>query len=361
MGELQEPTEPDRVTQFLGDTLASPVELADVLAVQRATLASLSHGVLAQLLARPRRRLIGMGSSRFAALDAAARWRRAGLDAVAETASASGPSRGGADTLAIVVSSSGSTAEAVAAANRHRAEGSLVLAMTSWPSSALAAQAHIVLPLRGVRAEASGIATLSYRATVAGLLALDEDPSAATELDATAAVVADVIANRHVWLAAAADTLDTGRDIHVLADGFMAGIAEQAALMFREASRITALPFDTGDWLHVGLYTLFPGDAVLLIAGAPADTEAIAAIHARGARAVVVGPARDGADVSIPAGLSVVHTSAAGVLAANVVAELLAAELWRRAGTPGAGTIVGGAGELGAGSMAQRSAVAGPT
>jgi glucosamine--fructose-6-phosphate aminotransferase (isomerizing) len=300
-------------------------------------IASLPAGVLDDALARPRRRLIGMGSSRFAALDAAARWRLAGQDAIAETASASGPSRGGADTLAIVISSSGSTAEAVAAAKRHRAEGSLVLAMTSWPASALAAEADIVLPLRAERSEASGIATLSYHATVAGLLALDGNPAIETELDAAPAAIADVIASRQSWLSAAADVLDTGREIYVLADGFQAGTAEQVALMFREASRIAALPFDTGDWLHVGLYTLFPGDAVLLIAGAPADAEAISAIHARGGRAVVVGPALEGGDIAIPAGSGAAGSGAAGswaagALAATVVGEQLGAELWGRAG-----------------------------
>ena len=38
--------------------------------------------------------------------------------------------------------------------------------------------------------------------------------------------------------------------------------------MLREAPRIAAHAFDTGDWLHVGLYTLLPGDPVLLFSGA---------------------------------------------------------------------------------------------
>lgn len=317
------PPPTDRVAQFLDDILASPAALAAVVGAQRAVFAALPAGVLEEALARPRRRLLGMGSSRFAALDAAARWRLAGRDAVAETASASGLSRGGPDTLAIVISSSGSTVEAVAAAKRHRAAGSLVIAMTSRPASALAWEADIVVPLRAKRAETSGIATLSYRATVAALLTLDRDPGIDGQLDAAAADVAGVIASRAGWLSAAADILDTGREIHVLADGLHAGIAEQAALMLREAPRIAAPPYHTGDWLHVGLYTLFPGDGVLLIAGSPADAEAISTIHARGARVVVIGPARDGADSWIPT---------SGVLATTVAGELLAAELWGRAG-----------------------------
>jgi hypothetical protein len=86
--------------------------------------------------------------------------------------------------------------------------------------------------------------------------------------------------------------------------------------MLREAPRIGAFQFDTGDWLHVGLYTLFPGDGVLLIAGSPADAEATDIIHARGGRVAFVGPVRTSTDA----------------LAASVAAELLAAELWRRTG-----------------------------
>ena len=323
----------DRAELFLGDILAAPVEFSAVIAGQRTLLASLPAGKLDAALALPRRRLLGMGSSRFAAMDAAARWRLAGHDAVAETASASGLSRGGPDTLAIVTSSSGVTAEAVAAARRHREAGSLVLAMTSWPHSALAAEADIVLPLRAVRAEASGLATLSYHATVAGLLTLDRDAAADAALDATPDAITAVIDGRAAWLAPAADLLETGRELHVLGDGWHAGVVEQAALMFREAPRIAALPFDTGDWLHVGLYTLFPGDGVLLIGGSPADAEAIRTIHARGGHVVGISPAHEGVEVSIPVGRAGAQDWVAGGLTTPVVAELLAAELWRRAGS----------------------------
>jgi fructoselysine-6-P-deglycase FrlB-like protein len=301
---------------FLRDILAAPAELPAVAAAQRAVLDALPPGRLDAALAMPRRRLIGMGSSRFAAMDAAARWRLHGRDATAETASASDGSPGGPDTLAIVISSSGSTAETVAAARRHRQAGSLVLAMTSSSNSALAREAHIILPLRADTAEASGLATLSYLATVAGLLTLDRDASIDAGLDKAPAAIAAVIDSRADWLDTAADLLDTGREIHVLADGLYAGTAEQAALMLREAPRIGAFQFDTGDWLHVGLYTLLPGDGVVLITGSPADAEAADTIHARGGHVAVVGPVRTSTDA----------------LAASVAAELLAAELWLRAG-----------------------------
>jgi hypothetical protein len=56
----------DRVEALLEDILAGPAELAAVLGAQAAAVADIPLGALS----RPTWRLIGMGSSRFAALDA---------------------------------------------------------------------------------------------------------------------------------------------------------------------------------------------------------------------------------------------------------------------------------------------------
>ncbi len=75
----------DRCDALLEDVLAGPAELAATLHAQADALADIPLGVLA----RPTWRLIGMGSSRFAAMDAAARLR------------AAGPGRGGRDRLGL--------------------------------------------------------------------------------------------------------------------------------------------------------------------------------------------------------------------------------------------------------------------
>jgi fructoselysine-6-P-deglycase FrlB-like protein len=256
-----------------------------------------------------------------------------GLDAVAEVASASGLTPGGPDTLAIAISASGSTPEVLEAARRHREQGSRVLVLTADTKSALAELGEKVVPLRAICDETSGIASLTYRATVSALLLLDPAPSAEAAASGAAQApraLAGFLDHRIAWEDAAAAILDSAREVHILADGPHAGQAEQAALMLREAPRIAAMPFDTGEWLHIGQYTLLPGDAVLLFAGSPADDVAIETIHQRGGRVVVVGPAREGADVSVP----VVEDPAdwaVGILVASAVAELVAAELWTRA------------------------------
>ena len=320
----------DRVEAFLADILASPDELAAVLQAQRTAIREVPLGVAA----RPSWRFIGMGSSRFAALDAAARLRAVGRDAHAEVASASGGSPGGRDVLVVAISASGRTPEVLDAAARHRAS-SFVLGLTATPGSPLAGAAGAVVPLTGARSETAGIACLTYRGTVAALalLAAEAEPDLEpVGIAGAVPVLSALLDGRASWLDDAAGILDTGREIHVLGDGLRAGTLEQAALMFREAPRIAALPFDTGDWLHAGLYTLFPGDAVLLLTGSVADDEAVAMIRARGGSIVSVGVPRSDTDVSVPLPDAALADPVIRALVEPAAAELLAAELWRRTG-----------------------------
>ena len=328
MDHQERPPEPGRDQLFLEDISNAPAELSAVVAAQRAAIAR-HRG---EFGAFRRCRLIGMGSSGFAARDAATRWRMEGVDAAAEVASASGASPGGPDTLAIVISSSGRTPEVLEAARRHREQGSRLVALTAEPRSPLAQAGDVVVPLRAMAAETAGIASQTYRATVSALLLLDPEATAAAAASGVARApdaLAAFIDSEDAWLNEACAILDTGREVHVLADGLHAGLGEQAALMLREGPRIAAMPFDTGDWLHVGQYTLYPGDAVLLIAGSPADDEAIATIRRRGGRVVVLGPARDHANLVVPLAADP-GDWAVGILVAPAAAELIAAELWLR-------------------------------
>ncbi|HEY3335326.1 MAG TPA: SIS domain-containing protein [Candidatus Limnocylindrales bacterium] len=317
-----------RFDEFVADILAGPDELARAIDQHGRKIGELP----AEVLARPRWRFSGMGSSRFAALDAAALLRAAGRDAVAERASASSWSPAADDTLLVAISSSGRTPEVVAAAAHHRGV-SFVLGLTARVDSPLAAGADAVMPLVAVRAEASGIASLSYRSTVAALSLLvgAENPAlTGTGIAAAVPALEALLRDRAAWLAGTADLVDTGRGIHVLGDGARIGTVEQAALMLREGPRIEATAWDTGDWLHVGLYTLFPGDAALLLTGSPADGEAIATIHARAGLVVAVGEPHPDADLHVPLPDAALADPAIRALVEPTVAELLAAELWRR-------------------------------
>ena len=155
-----------------------------------------------------------MGSSRFAALDAAARLRAAGLDAAAELASASSPSEPRAGTVAVLISNSGSTPEVLAAAERHRA-GSFVIALTGDPASRRwRATPTPCMPLVAERAEAAGIATplLPVDRRGAGDARRPRRGPDARCRASPAAVPAleALLAGRDAWLSAAADVLDGG-------------------------------------------------------------------------------------------------------------------------------------------------------
>lgn len=320
----------DRLEALHTNIDAGPAELAAVLRAQHDAIADVPLGALA----RPAWRIIGMGSSRFAGLDATARLRADGRDAHAETASASGGSPGGRDTLVVAISASGCTAEVLAAAERHHGH-TFVLGLTARTDSALALASDAVVPLAATYRETAGIATMTHRATIAALFGLSgegEPDDVRNSLAASPAVLRAVIDGSARWLDDAIRLLDGGHPVHVLGDGYRIGLVEQAALMLREAPRIPAVAFETGDWLHVGLYTLYLGDTVLLYAGSPADAEAIAAIHARGGVVVVVGPDRDGADVHVPLPQAAAEDPVVREVVEPVVAELLAAELWSRTG-----------------------------
>lgn len=87
--------------------------------------------------------------------------------------------------------------------------------------------------------------------------------------------------------------------------------------MLREAPRLPAHAFSTGDWLHTGVYLALPGHRAVIYPGAAADHEVIATVDRRAGRAVTIEAAP---------GSTVVRA-----LVDSVVAELVAAELWRRA------------------------------
>ena len=317
----------DRVAILRDDLRGGPGALATLL-----DRYGTENGPLDGVGDRPGRvALVGLGSSRYAGLGAAAALRSAGLPAWAEYASTSAPTEPADDLVLVTVSASGSTRETVEAARRHRGR-SRVLAVTNEPDSPLAGVADHVLPLHAGR-EGAGIATRTFRATVAvlGLLAgrwLGDDRSTTTALRPAVAALEEIVRDHGTWLAAAGDLFDHADAIDVIGDAADAALVEQAALMFREAPRLPAEAHDTGDWLHTSVYLAYPGHRALLFSGAAMDAEVVAAITRRGGAVAVVGDPVDGAAMTIP--LPVMAGRLPRVLAGSIVAELLSAELWAR-------------------------------
>src|SRR5207342_740358 len=106
-----------------------------------------AHGGIEPLALQAKRVLfIGMGSSRYAALNAAAYLRSLGCDAHAEHASSGAPQPPDQGLLVVAISAGGGSAETIAAARRHRGT-STVVGVTNRPDGALAAEVDTCLDL----------------------------------------------------------------------------------------------------------------------------------------------------------------------------------------------------------------------
>jgi fructoselysine-6-P-deglycase FrlB-like protein len=271
---------------------------------------------IAAMATRARRVLfLGMGSSRFAALDAAALLRGHGIDAAAEIASTGRPQPPSADTLVLAISATGGSAETVAAMRRHLGT-SMVAGVTTAPESAIGrgGDACVAIAADGP----SGVACASYRSTVAvlrdvcGLLAPAAAPAPGWRERAVEAA-AQLLARRTEWLPRAVELL-RGGPVDVLAPAERFGAAEQSALMLREVPRIAAHACETGDWSHVDVYlTKRPGYRALLLPGSAYEAE-VREWQAERGFTVVTADVPGDPDVR--------------PLVETLVAELLAAELW---------------------------------
>ncbi len=304
----------DRVDQLLEDILDGPAALERLLAAYDRPDTPLAR-LMPAMQARSRIAFTGLGSSRYAAKIAASDLRAAGASAWVEYASTGAPTAPAPDLAFVAISASGRTAEVIASARRHRGR-SLVIAVTNDPDSELASAADQVLPLHA-GAEAAGIATRTFRATVAVLAMLAGRTPAS--LAPTVSGLATLIEGRDDWLPGMTEALERAPSIDVLADAAVLGLAEQAALMLREAPRLPATAHDTGDWLHTAVYVALPGHRALLFPGASADAEVIATIERRGGVVIRMPSAAATPEVD-PLSRAIVE---------SVVGELLAAELWR--------------------------------
>lgn len=308
---------------FLADVLDEPATLARVL--QAADVAELRREIeRARIVV-----LTGMGSSRYAALTAAARLRAAGIAAVVEYASTDAPTRPGPGVLAIGISATGNSAETVAALEAHHGTSRTVAITNADDGGKLGQAADLTVPLHA-GTEAGGVACKTFQATLAILLLAAGADRATLERAATAQQA--LLDARDTWLDPLLSLLgeaDT-HTVYALAPASRISSAEQSALMLREGPRIPADATETGDWSHVDVYlSKYPNYTALLFPGSPYDAEALDEwLRPRNAKYVAIGQPAAGAALHIP------FPHADDPLVASLVdvtvAELAAATWWRR-------------------------------
>nr|WP_240942720.1 SIS domain-containing protein [Planosporangium thailandense] len=274
--------------------------------------------------------LLGMGSSRYAAEMAALRLRAAGVDAVAEYASAANSYPAGPRTLVVAISATGNSQETLDAATRYQGSGRLV-ALTNSPDSPLADVADLVVPMHA-GTEEGGVACRTFQHTLLLLLDLVDRLTGAPRDGAglarrAADATEDLLARRDEWLPRASDLLDGPHGLYALAPVERLSSAWQSALMVREGPRRPADGCETGDWSHVDVYLTKTLDyRALLFPGSRYDPPALDWLSARGATVLAVGAEVAGAAAVIryPGD----DDPGVRLLTETLVAELVAARWW---------------------------------
>ena len=323
----------DRATAFLEDILDQPAALARLLDAYEAP------GGPLDALPRwtehaPRVAFVGLGSSRYAALDAAAALRGLGIAAWTDHAALAGSAPPSPGLVLVAVSASGRTAEVVEAVERHRGR-SFVVGVTNRPDEPVGRDADVVLPLLAGD-ERAGISCLTYGATraVLGLLGdrLVGRPPGIRALRSLIDDLEALAAGRASWLEPAVDLLDRAPAIGVVGPAERLGVAEQAALMLREAPRLPAVASETGEWFHTAIYTALPGYRAVLLAASTPDERLVRTVHDRGGAVLAIGRVAD-ADLVIDlddldgrsgAVIGAIESMAVGILAATSWARTIA-------------------------------------
>jgi glutamine---fructose-6-phosphate transaminase (isomerizing) len=193
----------------------------------------------------------------------------------------------------IVMSQSGRSPDLLLSAGAAKRAGALVIALVNDTESPLAHMADIVVPLLA-GPEKSVAATKSYIATLAAIASLTAHWSADTELSAALDALPDQLSDSWVldW-SRGADQLVDAQSVFVLGRGLTLGIAQEAALKFKETSGIHAEAFSIAEVAHGPMALVKQGFPVLVFpphdkAAAGLDT-ILTQFGKRGARIVVAG------------------------------------------------------------------------
>ncbi len=199
--------------------------------------------------------------------------------------------------LYLAISQSGRSPDLVQHARMARDAGALVVALVNVEDSPLAAVAHRVLPLHA-GPERSVAATKSYICALAAILRLAALVREDRELlDATQGLPA---ALREAWeldWSPALPMLTSARNLFVIARGLGLGVAQEAALKFKETCGLHAEAFSGAEVRH-GPMTLVGPDFPVLCFGQDDDTlagmeELAQEFRARGAEVAIATPRRE--------------------------------------------------------------------
>ncbi|MDB5457473.1 MAG: hypothetical protein JWP92_3058 [Caulobacter sp.] len=168
--------------------------------------------------------------------------------------------------LFLALSQSGQSPDLLSAVEAAKAAGAFTVALVNDVNSPLAGLADEVLPLHA-GPELSVAATKSYIATLAAIAQLTaawtQDAELTAALDSLPAVLAEA------WTldwTPAVERLKLARDLYVLGRGVGFGVAQEAALKFKETCGLHAEAFSAAEVLHGPMALVKPGFPALVFA-----------------------------------------------------------------------------------------------
>lgn len=282
---------------------------AAVVAAQTGANAAIVGSAAERLRARPPRAVITLarGSSDHAATFARYLFEtRVGVltaSAAPSVASVYGTTMPLDDVLAVVVSQSGRSPDLLAATAAAQAAGAHALALVNVAGSPLAALADTVLPL-GAGAEVSVAATKSFIATLAALIQLTAAWTADAALTAALAELPSALDRAWAldWSPLVAGLADA-RGLYVIGRGIGLGIAQEAALKFKETCGLHAEAFSAAEVRHGPMALVGAGFPLLVFSQsdetASGTADLVAEVVARGGTVYLAGTSVDGA-VTLP-------------------------------------------------------------
>ena len=150
----------------------------------------------------------------------------------------------------LAISQSGASPDLLAAVSRARSNGARIVAMVNAESSPLAQLADDLIPL-GAGPELSVAATKSYIASLAAIVHLVASWAGDAELAAALAKAPDALARAFEldWSAAVA-RLAVATSLYVIGRGLGLGIAQEAALKFKETCGLHAEALSAAELRH---------------------------------------------------------------------------------------------------------------
>ncbi len=217
--------------------------------------------------------IVGMGSSRSAALPAVGILSRRLPAAVLEAGETLHYDGGaiGPGALVVLVSQSGRSAETVAVAERlHRAGHPRLVGVTNDPASAMAARSGVVLPI--LAGDEATVATKTWATTFAVLALLARSVAESDPVDPMVALPGSMLGSLHDVASgpdpatAAIAGLGACTALMVVGRGPALAAADYGALILKETAALPAEAFAGGSFRHGPLEVAGPDVGVVVLA-----------------------------------------------------------------------------------------------